>query len=364
MTFYSKEFDEIELGLIEVGLKELSKSSISPVEEKKEKTDQELIQLFLDVPFEIKAIEEDEDGNHVFEGYASTFGNVDWHNDIMVQGCFQKSIQQFNMGLVTIPVLWQHDYRIPLGIYVKMTEDSKGLFVRGIMPKSDTFVSGRVVPQMKVGSVTKMSIGIWVHDYEIKDDVRYINKAELFEISLVTFPANEEARVTSVKSMESKIPVASKDYEWNEEEALERVGHYLNESPIDHKKHYNQLFLCYDKEELAKSKFLICDIVDNELTIVPKALYSASVKLLTSTEQEIPENKVPETIEKLKNLFELIGIESPFSVSQVLKIDDLSMFSERETEKLLRKGVCLTKTNAKKFISALKLLDQRDVEKD
>lgn len=152
----------------------------------------------IDVKFEVKQVREvEENGSefYEFEGYGSTFDDVDLVNDVMLQGSFTESLRKRSPVL-----LWQHDMNMPLGIFVEVTEDRKGLYVKGRMPKEDTFVSGRVVPQMKVGSVRKMSIGFAVtsrDDYTIEDGIRYIKRVELYEISLVTIPANPNADVVN-----------------------------------------------------------------------------------------------------------------------------------------------------------------------
>lgn len=150
------------------------------------------------VPFEIKALKEDEEF-FFFEGYASTFGNADYYDDVMVKGAFASSLVKRMPKL-----LWQHRMDEPVGIYESAMEDDHGLFVKGKMPKADTFVTGRVMPQMKVGSVADMSIGFSIADYdkdiEIKDGIRFISKVELWESSLVTIPANDQANVLAIKS--------------------------------------------------------------------------------------------------------------------------------------------------------------------
>lgn len=148
----------------------------------------------LTVPFEIKEMSEDEDF-FFFEGLASTFGNIDLVDDIVLPGAFKDSL-----GKMTPKVLWQHDTWQPIGMPENIGEMEDGLFIKAKLPKADTFVSGRVMPQVKVGSISSMSIGFNVEDFEITDGVRILKKVKLFEVSLVTFPANPKAIVTNFKS--------------------------------------------------------------------------------------------------------------------------------------------------------------------
>lgn len=159
------------------------------------------------VPFEIKEFSE-EGEFFTFKGYASTFGNVDRGGDVIVQGAFAESINEMKQSGDFLPVVWQHDSSNPLGIYTAFYEDSKGLWVEGKLPKEDTFVSGRVIPQMKIGSVRKLSIGysVWMDggSFEIRDEIRYISKLKLWEVSPVTIPMNNEADITEIKSLDFK----------------------------------------------------------------------------------------------------------------------------------------------------------------
>lgn len=136
-----------------------------------------------------------------FKGYASTFGNIDRGGDRVKQGAFIDTINEIKASGDPLPVLWQHDSWTPVGIYVDMLEDSKGLFIHGIMPKDDDFVKGRVIPQMRVGSVRKMSIGYSVDEFEWDGEVRDLIKLKLWEISLVTIPMNNQADVTEFKKI-------------------------------------------------------------------------------------------------------------------------------------------------------------------
>lgn len=152
------------------------------------------------VNFEIKQKEEDENF-FFFSGYASTFGNVDRGNDIIEKGAFVETLSNMMPKL-----LWQHDMSEPLGVFTEAKEDEIGLFVRGKLPKEDTLVKGRVIPQMNVGSIESMSIGFTTRDAErreIGDDiVRIIKKVDLWETSLVTLPMNPKAKVVNLKSLD------------------------------------------------------------------------------------------------------------------------------------------------------------------
>ncbi|MEM7522571.1 MAG: HK97 family phage prohead protease [Pseudomonadota bacterium] len=168
--------------------------------------DQEQLRKVACFPLSIKEMDDDS-GSFVFEGYASTFGNADLDGDIIQRGAFEKSILQARARAQEtgkrklLPVLYQHDMRSPIGVFTDMREDEKGLFVRGELPKDDDLVKGRVMPQMRAGSISDMSIGFMIRADDMDGRNRVIREAELFEISLVTIPANPQANVTGFKTL-------------------------------------------------------------------------------------------------------------------------------------------------------------------
>jgi HK97 family phage prohead protease len=150
-------------------------------------------------PFEVKQITEDNDYFYV-EGIASPYNNIDQGDDIVVPGAFTRNIQEKGTER---PALWQHNVREPVGVLtLKDSVEHLGCTIR--MPKSDSFVAGRVMPQVKTGSVTGLSIGYRTIDYSMEQregrDVRMLRQVEVHEVSLVTFPMNEKARVTAAKN--------------------------------------------------------------------------------------------------------------------------------------------------------------------
>lgn len=150
-----------------------------------------------DIDFEVKEMGE-EDDFFTFEGFASTFNNIDLGGDMVMRGAFSESLKMRNPKL-----LFQHKMEEPIGIITEVSEDDRGLFIKGKMPKEDSLVKGRVMPQMKVGSINSMSIGYSIEEasYNEEKGCRMLEKVNLFEVSLVTMPMNESAVVTAMKSV-------------------------------------------------------------------------------------------------------------------------------------------------------------------
>lgn len=312
------------------------------------------------VPFEVKEITEDGD-YFIFEGYASTFGNVDRGLDVVMPGAFLETIAELMSSAKAgkLPALWQHNSDMPIGSYTEFREDSHGLFVKGRLPKSDTFVSGRVVPQMKVGSISCMSIGYSTLDYIIEAGVRVLKKLKLWEISLVTTPMNPLAEITGFKSAVAfqDLPLASRDREWDADAALSRVKPFLDstEEPSDA---YRKAFLWFDSEDdenFGAYKLPIADVIDGVLTAIPRAIFAAAAALSGARGGvDIPEEDRDAVIANINRYYSKMDLESPFNQKSSVRLDDLSILTERDLEKFFQSGVSFTKSNSKRLASALK----------
>lgn len=180
---------------------------------------------------EIKADSSEEgDMSGKFEGYASVFGNIDNGKDIMEKGCFRKSLKSRG---VKMPILANHDSRQQIGWNIEAKEDKEGLYVKGeIDVKNNT--KGREVYSLmrraaEIGTRMGLSVGFRLMDYDCtKEGVCRIKEADLLEYSIVPFPMNEEARVTSVKSfLDDRFSQEIK--EKNRLKTLQECARLLNE---------------------------------------------------------------------------------------------------------------------------------------
>lgn len=141
-----------------------------------------------------------------FEGYASTFGDVDQGGDVVEPGAFMESVVQARKAGRTIPMLWQHDQREPIGVWSDIAEDARGLFVKGQLLIEDDPLARRAHKLLKARALGGLSIGYSIPaGGAAMDDrrpgVRRLKKVDLREVSLVTMPMNIRAKVTSVKSI-------------------------------------------------------------------------------------------------------------------------------------------------------------------
>lgn len=153
--------------------------------------------------FEIKNIElkQSESNNFKFSGYASTFGNIDYHSDVIEKGAFKRSISK------NVPVLYNHKKQI--GWATKMKEDSKGLYVEAeILSDPDLQTSKEAVVFIKSAIEKGFSMGLSIGGVPLeykrlsKGNKSYflISDFELLEFSVTPTPANPQAQITDMKS--------------------------------------------------------------------------------------------------------------------------------------------------------------------
>ncbi len=136
-----------------------------------------------------------------FTGYASVFNLVDAQNESVLPGAFTRSLREFKAAGRQPSMLWMHDPARPIGVWTDMREDARGLSVCGQLALR-TQAGAEAFELMRLGALTGLSIGYRVRESLVKSTqrVRHLIDLELLEISLVTFPANEQARVGGLKS--------------------------------------------------------------------------------------------------------------------------------------------------------------------
>jgi HK97 family phage prohead protease len=133
------------------------------------------------------------------EGYASLFGAIDQARDMVMPGAFRQTLAQ--RGLRKIPMLFQHDPAEPIGIWLELREDLRGLWARGrLIP--DVVRARELYALLQAGAIDGLSIGYRTQRGAIdpRSRVRRLHQVDLWEISLVTFPLLDGARVSAVKA--------------------------------------------------------------------------------------------------------------------------------------------------------------------
>ena len=138
------------------------------------------------------------DSEGTVEGYASLFGEVDAARDMMMPGAFRETLRL--RGLRRIPMLFQHDPAEPVGVWLELREDHRGLYARGrLIP--EVARARELYALVASGAVDGLSIGFRTVKGRVdpRSRIRKIDQVELWEISIVTFPLLAGARVRAVK---------------------------------------------------------------------------------------------------------------------------------------------------------------------
>ena len=152
------------------------------------------------------------DSDGTVEGYASLFGEIDSARDMIMPGAFRDTLRL--RGLRRIPMLFQHDPSEPVGIWLELTEDARGLLARGkLIP--EVARARELHALVKAGAVDGLSIGFRTASARVdpKTRIRKVRAVDLWEISIVTFPLLNGARVrtTNGKRMPYRIALPRPD---------------------------------------------------------------------------------------------------------------------------------------------------------
>ncbi|AHM04740.1 GTA prohead protease [Roseibacterium elongatum DSM 19469] len=134
------------------------------------------------------------------EGYASLFGAADQGGDVVEPGAYARSLTAERR----VKMLWQHDPREPIGIWDSVSEDARGLFVKGRL-LDDVARAREAAALIEAGAIDGLSIGYrTVRAHKNDKGQRLLSEVELWEVSLVTFPMLPEARVAAATAPDAK----------------------------------------------------------------------------------------------------------------------------------------------------------------
>lgn len=193
------------------------------------------------VGFQVKSIADTMQANsesRTISGYAAIFGNKDRDGDILLRGCFAKSIADRGADSNAkgkIMFLWQHDHAQPLGRITKLQEDEKGLYFEAELDTID--IADRALTQLESGTLNQFSIGFsYVADavrHDEEQDAWLVGEVKLYEISVVSIAANPETEYLGLKSFETKeqaeallaaeVAAACKGLDINQQERVQRA---------------------------------------------------------------------------------------------------------------------------------------------
>jgi HK97 family phage prohead protease len=162
--------------------------------------------LIVSSPIELKFADTSAVDAGVIEGWGSVFGNTDSHGDVVQPGAFAESLAKHHAAGTSPAMLWHHRGAEPIGKWIGMGEDARGLRVRGQL-NLDSARGREAHAHIKAGDVTGLSIGYSVPpggQTRQSNGSRLLSKLHVHEVSVTPIPSNEATRIVSVKSLESR----------------------------------------------------------------------------------------------------------------------------------------------------------------
>ena len=142
--------------------------------------------------------------DRIFNGYASTFGQIDSFGDTIMAGAFKDTLTDRSRP---VKMFYGHSVGRVIGKWLMLEEDDKGLYCEGELTPNHSDADN-VYASLKHGAMDGLSIGFRLSEdgFEaIEGGGRRITKVELVEISVVSMPAEDSARVAAVKSITDEI---------------------------------------------------------------------------------------------------------------------------------------------------------------
>ncbi len=171
-----------------------------------EKKSETIMREYKAVRFNVESVDE-ESGE--FSGHAAIFDNVDDGGDIIERGAFSKTIKE---DFDRIKILFQHnDCELPIGKPLELREDEKGLFIKGKI--SDTQKGRDIQTLLKDGVLNELSIGYdaIAFDFDSEKGIRHLKEIRLWEVSIVIWAMNDQARIDEVKSLADTLKSSAEE---------------------------------------------------------------------------------------------------------------------------------------------------------
>jgi len=130
------------------------------------------------------------------EGYAAVFEQPDLNGDVIARGAFKKTLAK---RTAPVRMLYAHAAETPIGRWTSFTEDARGLYARGELLLSSR-AAREVHALLQGGAIDGLSIGYQTVRARKapRGRARRIVEADLWEVSVVTFPMAPGARIVHV----------------------------------------------------------------------------------------------------------------------------------------------------------------------
>lgn len=258
----------------------------------------------------------------IFGGYAAVWGEVPFTpgpkgGTFLEPSAFKRTLNARNGK--PFPVLWQHDSDKPFARTVDISEDSKGLRFSA-KANLNTRLGREAFSDIDEGIITEMSIGFNVIQQKNDNDELHIHEVRLHELSAVTFAANPAAEITESFSANAfaGLPIVDHAVEWNSAEARERV---INWADGDHTKAF-----------LIDDQYQIADIVDDQLQVIPRALFEAGAALYAGI-PGINDNDQARMKAHVSRYYKQLGESCPWVGGKSISVEHVSALIEQALQR-------------------------------
>lgn len=296
----------------------------------------------------------------VVKGYIATW-DIDRGDDRFVKGAFAESLAEHRAKNRPLRFKDHHGRTVGGWPIDSVREDERGLY--GEAEINLEVQQGReAFSLIKQGVLSDFSIGFSCVDWGIVDGVRVINKAIVWEGSIVDEPMNPKANVTEVKSVVpfQDLPLAARDRAWDADAAIERVREFTD-STDEPSAAYRRAFLWFDgeaTEDFDAYKMPVADVVDGRLVAVPRAIFAAASVLEGGRGGvDIPDADRASVIRNLERYYAKMDLDSPFGEGEkeFFVVAEVKGWTERDVERFLLKTGAMSKSAAKVLAGRLQI---------
>jgi len=290
---------------------------------------------------------------NAFRGVASVFGGIvdAWLPTIIHRGAFTKTLQESARG---VKILWQHNADEPIGLPSTLFEGEEGLVIQGDVSRTQRGRDALILLRDKV--IDSMSIGFdtikeTTEQQADGTSIRHIHEVRLWEISLVTFGADPNARIMEVnnhpaaKTLSAQttlnpgklevqvvqrflnLPLADRGREWDSAAAKSRVRDWAGAEETPNTR-YARCWVFWEApgDQFGQYKLPIGDIVDGELTAVPRGIFAAAAAVQGARGGvDIPEDEIPAVQRHLSSYYRKMRAE--FDDPSIVPPWEMSEFS-------------------------------------
>lgn len=188
---------------------------------------------------------------HIIRVKFASFGNKDSAGDILIKGCFAKSINDRGPESATnrkIAFLWQHNMADPIGRILSIEEREDGAYAEVQLSNFDAVPNAkRAWYQLIDGDINQFSFGfqyVWDKvEYDENLDAFIVKEVMLHELSVVTLGCNEQTEFMGVvKGLEQALQSSTTEEKMKiKQQILDIFKEAEPEPPLTHESMFGKI---------------------------------------------------------------------------------------------------------------------------